>query len=655
MTIVTLTTSSGPYAAVAQTTFAVTFYSASASEIEVTLADVVQATNLYTFTRDTDGTGSVVFASAVTGSVIIYSKPVFSQPTSFSRFGAFYPDQINGPLDTAAAKSLYLKDRVDKLFPDSARLATSRASKFIAWDASGNPVLSSGTGADAGLRTDLAASGGSALVEYSGSSVKGYLDTLAQSVTGGASVVVRPTGFSVLPFVAWYGAGGVTQTEYDDPAVFRTAMLPSYVGNITKTFLTLYLDPDVTNIQSGGTVNNNDGKSLFYACPDWGRIQGFLGTYAMDSYVIVCKGRAKAYGRLGPGFTGATAKPYAIMGLPDDKGNRPTFCEAAPASMLTWTDNATSPQVKETPIATLLASGTFDANSYFVDVRFRDKVIDAVGDVHRVPRAYTKLTSLALVARTPGSFWWDSTGAKLYVHPFGGSASTTSPDPYEVCLISAVSTVQPNMYTTSAAALKQFYVEGIDVIGTFNMSAGLDRFAALDCRSFHAYSDSFPMENTATYTKDCVAYGARLDAFSGANNVPLAISRIYNLRPVVLSAGTLEGSQQAFSIHNDVEETTINPISSNPLRNQITDIQTSKRHMIGGILAGTRMSAPFDVAGNPNYIVNATTSAVVALDGVTIGGFYEVYTAKAQDTAQIRLRNTRLPSGTTNGDVTTTW
>src|SRR5215213_3166859 len=101
MTIVTTATSSGPYTAVADTTFAVDFYSAGDDEIEVAVDGVVVSASLYNFTRDTDGTGEVEFVDAVTGEVMIYSVPVFDQQTSFSRFGAFYPDQINGPLDKA--------------------------------------------------------------------------------------------------------------------------------------------------------------------------------------------------------------------------------------------------------------------------------------------------------------------------------------------------------------------------------------------------------------------------------------------------------------------------------------------------------------------------------------------------------------------------
>lgn len=115
MTVSVNAVSSGPYAAAAQTTFAVTFQSISASEIEVLKDDVVQTPASYTFNRDADGTGDVVFNIAQTGSILIRSKPSFLQGTEFSRFGVFYPDMLNDPLDDAVLRDQYLLDRVDDL------------------------------------------------------------------------------------------------------------------------------------------------------------------------------------------------------------------------------------------------------------------------------------------------------------------------------------------------------------------------------------------------------------------------------------------------------------------------------------------------------------------------------------------------------------
>ena len=114
MTIVTSKTSSGPYFATGQTTFAVDFQSGGVGEIEVTVNGVVVSPALYTFFRDADGTGSVVFSAGVSGTVVIHSQPSFLQQTAFNRFGAFYPDQFNEPLDRAAIRALFLRARTDR-------------------------------------------------------------------------------------------------------------------------------------------------------------------------------------------------------------------------------------------------------------------------------------------------------------------------------------------------------------------------------------------------------------------------------------------------------------------------------------------------------------------------------------------------------------
>jgi hypothetical protein len=60
-----------------------------------------------------------------------------------------------------------------------------RAGKFLAFDAEGNPVAAAGTGPDSGLRTDLAASGGSAL--------SGFLQAGTSAVAESVQTVLRLT------------------------------------------------------------------------------------------------------------------------------------------------------------------------------------------------------------------------------------------------------------------------------------------------------------------------------------------------------------------------------------------------------------------------------------------------------------------------------
>lgn len=146
MTISQTKISSGPYSASAQTTFAVDFQSAGPGEITVTLNDVTVSPSAYTFYRDADGTGSVIFNTAVTGTVRIISNPAFDQQIGFNRFGAFYPDQINQALDRAAARDLVIRDKADRAFKvpvgetaPALPSAASRAGKILSFDSSGNP------------------------------------------------------------------------------------------------------------------------------------------------------------------------------------------------------------------------------------------------------------------------------------------------------------------------------------------------------------------------------------------------------------------------------------------------------------------------------------------------------------------------------------
>lgn len=73
----------------------------------------------------------------------------------------------------------------------------ANAGKFVALNAQGVPVYASGTGADAGLRTDIAASGGAALVGAS----DGTGGTLWTSVSGFIAKLLSSAGASVIGFV----------------------------------------------------------------------------------------------------------------------------------------------------------------------------------------------------------------------------------------------------------------------------------------------------------------------------------------------------------------------------------------------------------------------------------------------------------------------
>jgi len=135
MTTTVTTAQTGPLTANGVTPLPFTFQSISIAEIGVTRNGVVQVGG-YTVTRNADGTGSVTpTTSWGSDTIIIYSAPTYQQPTGFNKFGAFYPDQFNAPIDRIARSVLALKSSTVSLPP-----GTSRINKIAGWDAGGNPT-----------------------------------------------------------------------------------------------------------------------------------------------------------------------------------------------------------------------------------------------------------------------------------------------------------------------------------------------------------------------------------------------------------------------------------------------------------------------------------------------------------------------------------
>lgn len=122
--------------------------------------------------------GSVVFdvaPTALAGPLYIEGEPDFRQDSAFGGGEApFTPKAINTELERGALRAAKLLDGVQRAItvPRGERAvdlpgATSRGGRFLAFDPNGNAVAASGTGADAGLRQDLAsAAAGGRIVAY---------------------------------------------------------------------------------------------------------------------------------------------------------------------------------------------------------------------------------------------------------------------------------------------------------------------------------------------------------------------------------------------------------------------------------------------------------------------------------------------------------
>lgn len=194
MPVTTLTVSTGPLTAAGTTPLPFDFDAQSADEIEVTLDGIIVSPSLYSVELNGDNTGEVTpLTTFGTGEVYINSKPDFDQAANWERYAPFFPDQIVPPLDRIARQLLFLKSKIDGGIVDLP--AAAKAGYYSAWDADGLPVAASGTGADAGLRTDLAASPGSSLV----ANLLGFTGAVARSI--GDWLSDQPSVMDFIPFV----------------------------------------------------------------------------------------------------------------------------------------------------------------------------------------------------------------------------------------------------------------------------------------------------------------------------------------------------------------------------------------------------------------------------------------------------------------------
>lgn len=181
MAVSTTNAISGPFVANGVTTaFPFTFKCLDIDEVRVTLtvSDVESdvSSDDYSVTLNALGNGgTVTFDTApAAGSVLIYSDPEFIQETGFASGQPFSPAVLNTALDRAAVRDQYLKREVLSALRmpqgENAALLPSvaaRLGKFLAFDAGGDPIAASGTGADGALRADLATLLGALMVGVS--------------------------------------------------------------------------------------------------------------------------------------------------------------------------------------------------------------------------------------------------------------------------------------------------------------------------------------------------------------------------------------------------------------------------------------------------------------------------------------------------------
>lgn len=206
------------------------FKADSASEVIVVDEDGTPLSSaLYSVALNAGEGGTVTFSTAPLlvdyAELYIVSEPAMTQLSDFGNSGpSFNPVSLTRALDRAAIRDLALQAQIDRAIKmpfgsTSLDVPADRAGQFLSFDVDGTPIVSSGTGADLGLRADLAASSGSALA--------GYLN----SGTGAATRSVQAKLSEIIRSITDYGAstGGTAAANL---AAIKAALAACSAGDV---------------------------------------------------------------------------------------------------------------------------------------------------------------------------------------------------------------------------------------------------------------------------------------------------------------------------------------------------------------------------------------------------------------------------------------
>lgn len=229
MPVSTESTVAGPFIPNGSTTqFAFAFKGASADEVAVVNQNgAALSTALYSVNLDDDEGGTVIFSVAPTladyAALYIVGNPTFTQPADFDNAGpSFNPAALTRALDRAALRDLKLQGEIDRAF----KLPfdpTTVAGLFPVVLPGGDMGFASGTGADDGLRSDLANPLGAALVGG-----VGVIVFATVAVAAAASIAVTINYVRTLSYATASDNGGAeykrSATEPTHPGKFQDAL-----------------------------------------------------------------------------------------------------------------------------------------------------------------------------------------------------------------------------------------------------------------------------------------------------------------------------------------------------------------------------------------------------------------------------------------------
>jgi hypothetical protein len=246
MTVSSATRKAGPFLGNGvATAFPFTFKVFAASNLQLTLTDSAGVETVLTLNthysvslnadQDNNPGGTITYplsgAPMAAGYTLVGLDvlPV-SQGTDITNAGRFLPQIHEDVFDKLTIFVQQLKEKVgrallvaktESISPNELPAAASRAGKFLAFDASGQPTMSSGTGADSGLRADLAATGGGALVAT--------ISTLAGAIARTLAAKVADT-LSIKDFANVTGDGAADDTAGMNTAISNVSTAAGLLG-----------------------------------------------------------------------------------------------------------------------------------------------------------------------------------------------------------------------------------------------------------------------------------------------------------------------------------------------------------------------------------------------------------------------------------------
>ena len=294
MTISSTVRIAGPYiGSGAATVFPFAFKVFAAAEMQVAklnttsnVETILVLTTDYTvqLNGDQNGTpGGTITLPAVLASgynLTITSDIANLQPTDLTNQGGFYPEVITDALDRATIQIQQLDQNSraikiplsDGVLDMTTPVVAARQGKYLAFDSLGLPVVSSGTGSDSALRTDLA----NATAVSAGSRLSGFRQT-------GTGATARTVDAKLKETVSVTDFGAVGDGVTDDTAAIQAALNASsniYLPSGTyKTTAPLLLNSNniITGAGISSVIKNTTNLSVIKSITPTGSRIYFVG------------------------------------------------------------------------------------------------------------------------------------------------------------------------------------------------------------------------------------------------------------------------------------------------------------------------------------------------------------------------------------------